>query len=70
MSKIDLVKSVCQKAYIKFKLSMIMPKRVKLVCNEDVRPHLVEDPDGLQVQDECDFKWVEAWKTAVKNKVD
>jgi len=49
---------------------MIMPKRVKLLGNEAVNPHVAEDPDGLQVRDECDFEWVEAWKNAVNNKVD
>ena len=45
-----------------------MPKRFKLVGNEEVKPRIAEDPDGLQVQDECDFEWVEAWKTSVNSK--
>ena len=47
-----------------------MPKRVKLVDTEAIKRKAIEDPDGLQMLDECDFKWVEAWKTAVRSKVD
>jgi hypothetical protein len=47
-----------------------MPKRVKVVSNESANLRLALDPDGLQVKDECDFKWVEAWRQAVSSKAD
>ena len=47
-----------------------MPKRVRLVDDEDITVQEDEDPDGLQAQDESDFEWVAAWKTAVKVKLD
>jgi hypothetical protein len=49
-----------------------MPKGKKFAGIEAIELHLAEvsgeplDPDELQLEDECDSKWVEAWKNAAR----
>ncbi len=37
---------------------------------EVIEPHPAEDPDELQLLDECDSRWVEAWKIPAKQSTE
>jgi hypothetical protein len=45
-------------------VDMLAPN--KFARHETVELKSVEDPDELQMLDECDSRWVEAWKAAAR----
>jgi len=49
---------------------MIMPKQNKFARHEAIWLHSTGDPDEMQLLDECDSEWVEAWKNAVKESTE
>ena len=46
--------------------ALLDSNRQNVVFLEVIRLQTSEDPDELQLLDECDSYWVEAWKTPAK----
>jgi len=53
----------CKKPFLKFERWVSMPKLIKIAKCESSRLRIAVDPDHLQLLDESDPLWVEAWKT-------
>jgi hypothetical protein len=47
-----------------------MRKPNKSVIHVTAGPQLIEDSDELQLLDECNFQWVEAWKAAAEESTE
>jgi hypothetical protein len=47
-----------------------MRKPNKPVIHATPGPKLTEDPDEVQLLDECNSQWTEAWKTAAKKSTE
>lgn len=45
-------------------------KPKKFAKNMTVEPQYSEDPDELQLLDECNSEWAEAWKALAKRPTD
>lgn len=47
---------------------MRKPSKVAIHLSDDSR--IIEDPDELQLLDECSFEWVKAWKAVAKKSTE
>jgi hypothetical protein len=47
-----------------------MRKPKKPVIHATPIPRLIEDPDDVQLLDECNSQWAEAWKAAAKESTE